>query len=102
MTERFTLTSDQVPFITMSEFWVDVLRWCICVMDPTDTRLGFVAGCLSRAAKDGHLSDRQADACNAILTSLIRDFADGILLCQNTPPRPHPPMPAVKKTEVKH
>lgn len=86
MTKRFTLTCDQVPGVTLSDSWVDVLRWCICIMDPHDTRMAFVAGCLSRAAKGQNLTDRQAEACNAILMSLMRDMAAGILVCQNTPP----------------
>lgn len=86
MANRFTLTSDQVPGVTLSDSWVDVLRWCICIMDPNDTRMAFVAGCLSRAAKGQNLTDRQAEACNAILMSLMRDMAAGILVCQNTPP----------------
>lgn len=102
MAERFTLTSNQVPFMTLSEDWTDVLRWCLCVMDPTDTRMSLIAGCLSRTAKGEHLTERQAEACNAIFKSLISDFAAGILVCQNTPPDPREQFWHDLKPEAKH
>lgn len=103
MAERFTLTAEQVPYPCASEQWVDILRWCICVMDPADTRIGFVAGCLSHAFKNGgHLTDRQFDACDAIVQSLVEDWAQGVLVCQNTPPDRRKSTLLPTSVEVKH
>lgn len=86
MTDRFTLFCDEVPNPPQSALWVDLLRWMICVMDPDDKRLAFVAGCLSHAMRAGGLSEKQSAACQSILGAMCRDWADGILVCQNTAP----------------
>ena len=85
MSLRFSLIDYQVPSPpTHTREWADVLRWMICVMDPADTRLAFVAGCLSYSLKHGGLSAAQADACNKIYARIISDHKAGILVCQNT------------------
>ena len=83
----FSLTFDQVPDPPDGGKWMDVLRWCICVMDPKDTRLSFIAGCLSYALVNDGLTQKQAAACQSILDRLIDDFGRGILVCQNTEAR---------------
>lgn len=83
---RFTLLCDEVPEPPESPLWVDLLRWVVCVMDPDDRRIGFVAGCLSHACQHDGLSARQASACQAILNSVMKAWADGVLVCQNTVP----------------
>jgi hypothetical protein len=84
---EFALLSYQVPSPPeKSREWSDVLRWMICVMDPADTRLSFIAGCLSHALKNGGLTKAQADACNKIYARVIGDFGRGILVCQNKDP----------------
>lgn len=102
MTERFTLTDDQVPSPPVSPLWVDILKWCVCVMDPADERLGFIASCLAYAIKNNGLTERQAAACSAIKKRLIDDWAHGILLCQNTPPDEPYGLVESKPPEVKH
>jgi len=86
MTPRFVLFCDEVPDPPESKVWVDLLRWMICVMDPDDKRLGFVAGCLSQACQNDGLTTRQAASCQAILETICRAWGDGILVCQNTEP----------------
>lgn len=86
MPPRFTLLSNEVPAPPQSALWVDLLRWILCVMDPDDTRMAFVAGCLSHAAQNDGLSPKQAAACQAILSNVCKAWADGILICQNTLP----------------
>lgn len=83
--EKFTLTASHVPQEPASRQWSDLLRWLVCIMDPDDKRLSFVAGCLSHTLKFGGLSDRQCAACEAILNSVKSDLSEGILLCQNIP-----------------
>jgi hypothetical protein len=86
-TPRFTLTASETPDPPESTLWADLLRWMVCVMDPDDTRLAFVAGCLSHAMRnDNGLSGKQATACQAILDRLCTDWAEGVLVCQNTTP----------------
>lgn len=86
MKPTFTLNAQQVPQPPESSFWVDVLRWMVCVMDPADPRLGFIAGCLSHALKAGTLTDRQHEACDRIWAAVAADYQAGILVCQNTNP----------------
>lgn len=95
---RFTLFCDEVPEPPESGLWVDLLRWVICVMDPSDTRLAFVAGCLAQVARTGGLSQKQADACKAILNSICKAWSEGVLVCQNTVPAEHVKMnPIMRK-----
>lgn len=86
MTSRFVLFCDEVPDPPESSLWIDLLRWMICVMDPDDPRLPFVAGCLSHAAQHGILSEKQATACQGILTALCAAWSEGALICQNNVP----------------
>lgn len=83
---RFALYRDEVPDPPPSSLWVDLLRWMICVMDPDDRRLSFVAGCLSHAAQTGILSEKQSNACQAILNTICRAWGEGTLVCQNNIP----------------
>ncbi len=86
---KFTLTESQVPEVPWSAdgtmTWADALRWLVCVMDPLDSRLGFIAGCLSYELKQGALTPKQAAACKRITEAILADFHDGILVCQNQP-----------------
>lgn len=84
MNPRFVLFCDEVPEPPKSNLWVDLLRWMICVMDPDDKRLAFVAGCLSHGLRNDGLSDKQAAACQAILDTICKAWAEGVLVCQNT------------------
>ena len=80
----FTLSCDEVPDPPKSALWADLLRWMVCVMDPADKRIGFVARCLSSAVKNDGLTEKQAAACSAILSTVCQAWSDGILVCQNT------------------
>ena len=84
MNPRFALYCDEVPDPPATTLWVDLLRWAVCVMDPEDKRLTFVAGCLSFATQNEGLTAKQSSACEAILKSLHQDWQNGILVCQNT------------------
>jgi len=93
---KFHLQSHQVPSPPTSTLWVDLLRWTVCVMDPKDTRLAFIASCLSYAIKNGGLTDAQAEACENIHERVRDAFMDGTLVCQNTiAPRPKSDGPAL-------
>lgn len=85
----FSLYAHQVPDRPDSLVWVDVLRWMVCVMDVHDTRLAFIASCLSYAIKNEGLTPAQARACNRIYERVQEAFFDRVLVCQNTvPPQP--------------
>ena len=90
-TPRFTLTASETPDPPESTLWADLLRWMVCVMDPDDTRLAFVSSCLSHACKAGGLTERQARACQKMLDDVWQAWADGVLICQNTPPADEAP-----------
>lgn len=57
--EPFVIEPDQVPRPPAFKTEVDRLRWLICVADPDDKDLSFVASLLSQALKKGSLSDKQ-------------------------------------------
>ena len=82
--EPFSLLAHQVPEYPENAGWGDVLRWMICVMDPCDQRLAFIAGCLSHFLKFGGLTLKQSKACRKILVRIAEDFNAGILVCQNS------------------
>jgi hypothetical protein len=86
MVDDFTLTADQVPDPPESGLWANVLRWCICVMDPKDTRTPFIASCLAHALRNGGLTEGQQEACVRITQSVLLGWQEGILVCQNTAP----------------
>ena len=97
----FTLTCDEVPDPPKSSLWADLLRWMVCVMDPADKRIAFVAGCLSSAIQKDGLTEKQAAACAAILSTVCQAWSDGILVCQNTMPAPDDEQPPATAT-VRH
>jgi hypothetical protein len=67
-----------------------MLRWMVCVMDPSDARLAFIASCLSHSLRHDGLTKPQSEACNKILARIFDAYRDGILVCQNTMPTVRP------------
>lgn len=63
--------------------WADVLRWLVCVMDPDDKSLSYVASCLSHALQFNGLSDKQHIVCAKISDRVRASYDAGTLLCQN-------------------
>lgn len=82
----FSLNADQVPEPPDSNLWTDILRWAVMVMDPADPRLAFMCSVLSQAITKDGLSDKQSKACERIMGTVRKDYAAGILVCQNTMP----------------
>jgi hypothetical protein len=62
--------------------WTDTLRWLVCVMNPDDRSLHFIASVLSSALKNGGLTERQAAAAKKIEHRIMRDYDAGVLDCQ--------------------
>jgi len=58
------------PPIPSSTAWVDVLHWCVRVMDVDDPDLGFAASILSHAIKFDGLSEKQARYAQRIFDRL--------------------------------
>lgn len=86
MPPNFTLSCEEVPDPPASSEWAAVLRWLICVMDPDDAGLPFIAACLSYAIPNDGLTAAQASACQTILTRVLEAWGDDALVCQNTEP----------------
>lgn len=83
----FSLHSGQAPDRPESTLWIDQLRWLICVIDPDDTSLAFIASVFGQALKNaGNLSKRQSDACQKILNRVARAHDEGRLDCQHFVP----------------
>lgn len=78
----FMLLDYQVPECPASTLWSDQLRWLICVMNPDDGSLHYIASVLAYALKNDCLTDRQSKAANKILRRVRLDFAAGVLDCQ--------------------
>lgn len=51
-------------------------------MNHDDKSMYFIAGCLSHFLKHGGLSDRQARACNKVVSRLLDEAEAGTLDCQ--------------------
>lgn|SRR5690554_2979926 len=67
--------------------WVDILRWMVCVMNPDDRSLHFIASVLSSAIKnEGKLSPKQAEVVEKIFKRVERDFDSEVLDCQLNDP----------------
>lgn len=94
----FSLNADQVPEPPDSTLWTDVLRWAVMVMDPADSRLAFMCSVLSQAIEKDGLSDKQSKACKRIMGTIRKDYAAGILVCQNTMPTDLPDEMSGKRT----
>lgn len=90
MSNAFTycLYSDEVPEPAEGLLWFNTLRWLMAVMNNDDTSLGFAAGCLSYLAREGGLTDRQAQACKKIKKRVLYDYQAGVLDCQLNEPNP--------------
>ena len=84
--QRIYLFGCELPNIAENQFFVDLLHRSICIMDPDDRRIGFIAGCLSYDCQRDGLTSSQASACQAILKTLCKAWAESTLVCQNTAP----------------
>lgn len=82
--EPFTLLLHQVPPPPSSGFWIDIHQWCVCAMDPADTRLSFISSCLADALRRNGLTKREAEACGKIFQRALNDYHERTLMSHNS------------------
>lgn len=77
--DGYSLAPSQVPAPPASAQWVEQLRWCMAVMDSDPDELGFVAGLISYAIKQGGLTEKQAKYAQRLLDRVTEDWEAGKL-----------------------
>lgn len=66
----FALSPEQIPSPPRTESYADWLRWAVCVMEPVNPSLPFIAGVFSHCLSKGGLTGPQAKVASEIITRL--------------------------------
>lgn len=78
----YELPAGGVPVPPESSLYVDLMRWCVCVMDADDPELYLTAGLLEQAIKCDGLTNAQMKIADRIHFRVHAAWTEGRLRCQ--------------------
>lgn len=88
--DSYGLHPSQVPDFPATTAWIDLLRWCVAVMDATDRDLGFAASLLSHAVDRGGLTEKQGHHALRLVERVRALWLAEALAYQRCPAAPAP------------